>query len=474
VRKEPEKRKRQDGAAWPAPWAEASPLRPAKRPRQSIYEPGTPALSPLGAPFTPVRKSEQENLRICPAEPQPVQHVSSSEDFWRVQLECIYRHRNPYKLGKVPALLAKYKGQEAVLYKKLCLTYDLDPNKFYSSPTAWGEEEEEDDGPQVYGADGSQEHRTGNVWTAAFASGPFSVALGASESLLPNFSRPSLGETLMEAFRRLSGGNSQDDAAAVEPRKDSPPLEVAKRRHFAFSAQQPPEQRPVALALGTNCSRTEPTPEPRISPFAANSVSSRSWVPVFPQSGEENSSRALAASPGRLPPTTKLEEQQPSPRSDVPGSAPRQESSFRYPASTQTAEEVCPAVRQLSGQAVQCRREPVQASKSSTGETPHCPLPRPPAQPPQSVPMVNGRPLPGAKRVLPAEITASQPVFALKRRRLEDGEASEVGMPDRHSAPPPKAMRPQAALPLTHPGQRQVGRLTAERRVWPPPRPPDE
>mmetsp|Transcript_16361 Transcript_16361/g.35765 ORF Transcript_16361/g.35765 Transcript_16361/m.35765 type:complete len:443 (+) Transcript_16361:92-1420(+) len=72
--------------------------------------------------------------------PPQVEIVKSSEDFWRVQLEAIYRKRNPQKFSKVPDLLRKYRGQEAVLYRKVCQSYDLDPTKFYTDEAAWGEE----------------------------------------------------------------------------------------------------------------------------------------------------------------------------------------------------------------------------------------------------------------------------------------------------------------------------------------------
>eukprot|EP00929_Paragymnodinium_shiwhaense_P027441 TRINITY_DN16106_c0_g1_i1.p1 TRINITY_DN16106_c0_g1~~TRINITY_DN16106_c0_g1_i1.p1 ORF type:complete len:204 (+),score=65.90 TRINITY_DN16106_c0_g1_i1:118-729(+) len=75
------------------------------------------------------------------AEETEVVKVNSSEDFWRVQLEAIYRRRNPHKLDGVPALLEKYKGKEAALYAKVCKTYFLDPKKLYADPKAWEEYE---------------------------------------------------------------------------------------------------------------------------------------------------------------------------------------------------------------------------------------------------------------------------------------------------------------------------------------------
>lgn len=41
----------------------------------------------------------------------------SGEDFWKLQLEAIYARRNPMKVEKIPELLEKYRGREAVLYK---------------------------------------------------------------------------------------------------------------------------------------------------------------------------------------------------------------------------------------------------------------------------------------------------------------------------------------------------------------------
>lgn len=69
--------------------------------------------------------------------------VQSSQDFWRVQVEAIYRKRNPYKLSQVPALLAKYKGRETILYRKICRAYDLKDTVFYTSESAWEEVERE-------------------------------------------------------------------------------------------------------------------------------------------------------------------------------------------------------------------------------------------------------------------------------------------------------------------------------------------
>eukprot|EP00927_Polykrikos_kofoidii_P023470 TRINITY_DN21622_c0_g1_i1.p1 TRINITY_DN21622_c0_g1~~TRINITY_DN21622_c0_g1_i1.p1 ORF type:complete len:661 (+),score=101.83 TRINITY_DN21622_c0_g1_i1:152-2134(+) len=62
--------------------------------------------------------------------------VVASYDFWLVQLEAIYRRRNPYKLEKVPKLLEKYSGRELILYRKVCHQYGMDASRFYANSVA--------------------------------------------------------------------------------------------------------------------------------------------------------------------------------------------------------------------------------------------------------------------------------------------------------------------------------------------------
>eukprot|EP00927_Polykrikos_kofoidii_P014841 TRINITY_DN16553_c0_g2_i1.p1 TRINITY_DN16553_c0_g2~~TRINITY_DN16553_c0_g2_i1.p1 ORF type:complete len:518 (+),score=103.25 TRINITY_DN16553_c0_g2_i1:79-1632(+) len=76
------------------------------------------------------------------AKKRKIVEVHDTNTFWQVQVEAIYRKRNPYKLDTVPRLLAKYRGREVVLYRKVCKTYDLDPAKFYADPASWNEEDE--------------------------------------------------------------------------------------------------------------------------------------------------------------------------------------------------------------------------------------------------------------------------------------------------------------------------------------------
>jgi len=74
---------------------------------------------------------------------EEVTKVESSEDFWRVQIEAVYRRRNPHKLSDVPGLLEKHKGKEMHLYKKVCSRYDLNPAKLYADPKSWESEDKD-------------------------------------------------------------------------------------------------------------------------------------------------------------------------------------------------------------------------------------------------------------------------------------------------------------------------------------------
>jgi len=103
------------------------------------------------------------------------------EDFWRVQVEAIYRRRNAIKLKDVPGLLEKHKGKEVLLYKKVCQRYDLDPTKFYADPKAWEGEDKDikDDGGD--GNDGAE---------APPGGGPTTGGLGLGSSLFGGHPAP--------------------------------------------------------------------------------------------------------------------------------------------------------------------------------------------------------------------------------------------------------------------------------------------
>jgi len=86
------------------------------------------------------------------AEPKEVKVIKSNDDFWKAQIEAVYRRRNPAKFDKIPELIEKYKskpGGVVSLYRSVCKNYMLDPTKFYADPKAWGEDKDmlEDDEP---------------------------------------------------------------------------------------------------------------------------------------------------------------------------------------------------------------------------------------------------------------------------------------------------------------------------------------
>eukprot|EP00929_Paragymnodinium_shiwhaense_P032025 TRINITY_DN17823_c0_g2_i1.p1 TRINITY_DN17823_c0_g2~~TRINITY_DN17823_c0_g2_i1.p1 ORF type:complete len:892 (-),score=198.20 TRINITY_DN17823_c0_g2_i1:162-2837(-) len=174
---------------------EAVAATPAKERRDTML-PATPSLWPLGCDFTPVPRSklkengtaqesplqsaegeergmsDDEEISAEPRAEDPpaeraqeavasegVVEVHTSAEFWRVQLEAVYRKRNPYKLDKVPQFLEKYKGQEAVLYKKVCMTYQLDSTKFY----AFGGDFPEDEAVDGFFPEHLQERRRSSI-----------------------------------------------------------------------------------------------------------------------------------------------------------------------------------------------------------------------------------------------------------------------------------------------------------------------
>lgn len=127
--------------------------------RRAILADGGAQHSVVLAEAEPINHQDSVDDAVAAAETPPLEirsddelsvlKVETSADFWLVQLESIYRHRNPYKLDRVPCLLEKYKGREAILYVKVCKTYNLDPSKFYADPQAWDDLENEDESPDT-------------------------------------------------------------------------------------------------------------------------------------------------------------------------------------------------------------------------------------------------------------------------------------------------------------------------------------
>ncbi|CAE7765523.1 nup98 [Symbiodinium sp. CCMP2592] len=75
--------------------------------------------------------------------------VKDAETLWKVNIEAVYRRKNPKLLSKVPDFIAKYKANGtplAHLYAKVCRTYELDPK------VMWATRGEEDDNADEDGA----------------------------------------------------------------------------------------------------------------------------------------------------------------------------------------------------------------------------------------------------------------------------------------------------------------------------------
>ncbi|CAE8719258.1 unnamed protein product [Polarella glacialis] len=137
-----------------------------------------------------------------------VQHITTSADFWRCQVEAIYRKRNPQKLGGVEALLEKHKGKEVVLYAKVCKVYDLDSSKFYADPKSWEQYEQDvqEDEPQQSTESTSSGSTAGGVGvsvpslfgiTSATSASPFSFGgdSGGGVKVPSLFGITSMGES---------------------------------------------------------------------------------------------------------------------------------------------------------------------------------------------------------------------------------------------------------------------------------------
>ncbi|CAJ1427731.1 unnamed protein product [Effrenium voratum] len=75
--------------------------------------------------------------------------VKDAETLWRVNIEAVYRRKNPKLLSKVSELIAKYKANGTPLshlYAKVCRTYELDPKVMWATRSEAEEDEGDADG----------------------------------------------------------------------------------------------------------------------------------------------------------------------------------------------------------------------------------------------------------------------------------------------------------------------------------------
>jgi len=177
------------------------------------------------------QQSDEKVWALCDEEEErDVVVVNNSFDFWRVQIEAVYRRRNPYKLDKVLEFMEKYKGQEAILYAKVCKKYDLDPSKFYADPAAWEDEDKDvKDGSDDAGEDdatvGQSENAIVNgtdIGSPALFHGPSarnSCFFANSSSTLCRFGeKASSGDAALSLF-----GEAPDDDGDNDGDDDCPP-----------------------------------------------------------------------------------------------------------------------------------------------------------------------------------------------------------------------------------------------------------
>eukprot|EP00928_Gymnodinium_smaydae_P010756 TRINITY_DN14048_c0_g1_i2.p1 TRINITY_DN14048_c0_g1~~TRINITY_DN14048_c0_g1_i2.p1 ORF type:complete len:202 (-),score=53.37 TRINITY_DN14048_c0_g1_i2:229-834(-) len=144
----------------------------------------------------------------------------------KVEVEAIYHRRNPHKLAGVPALLEKYKGKEAVLYAKVCKTYDLDPSKFYSDAKAWEQydADAQEETPDAAGSGGGASS-TGGGGLFGAASGGGGVALPSLFGGLGPVSGP-----LFAAMGKPSAGAAADSSDSDEGDKAKPAAKPAEKQ----------------------------------------------------------------------------------------------------------------------------------------------------------------------------------------------------------------------------------------------------
>lgn len=110
---------------------------------------------------------------------EPIKDLASA-DFWRLQVEAVYRKRNPKKLEEpnyLSGLMKKYAGREQILYVSLCKNYSLDPRKFYT------QEEGEDEDLHSSARDDEGGPEAPSSVTSTKASGaPLNLTLGTQST----------------------------------------------------------------------------------------------------------------------------------------------------------------------------------------------------------------------------------------------------------------------------------------------------
>jgi hypothetical protein len=115
-----------------------SPFGSSTTPSQSLFGSSTaPPPSPFGqSPSVPANASPFGGMTSQPSAPSPVAPPGAPGGALfggqspRDLLTSFYQQKNPSKLAEIDKVLAKYQGNEELLFRNLCKKYNLDPSAF--------------------------------------------------------------------------------------------------------------------------------------------------------------------------------------------------------------------------------------------------------------------------------------------------------------------------------------------------------
>ncbi|CAK0789724.1 unnamed protein product, partial [Prorocentrum cordatum] len=148
-----------------------------------LFGGGAPAVGTSAAPglvglepATATRKREPDAVpaggaaaQTAPAAPAAVDKVQGYKD----RIAAIYQQHNPQKVGEVDALMTKYRGQEYVLYQKICKKYSVPAEPEILDAAAAG----------ASGLLGAPQSGAGGLFGGSQGGGLFASTAGAASAL---------------------------------------------------------------------------------------------------------------------------------------------------------------------------------------------------------------------------------------------------------------------------------------------------
>ncbi|CAK0801556.1 unnamed protein product, partial [Prorocentrum cordatum] len=149
-----------------------------------LFGGGAPAVGTSAAPglvglepATATRKREEPDAvpaggaaaQTAPAAPAAVDKVQGYKD----RIAAIYQQHNPQKVGEVDALMTKYRGQEYVLYQKICKKYSVPAEPEILDAAAAG----------ASGLLGAPQSGAGGLFGGSQGGGLFASTAGAASAL---------------------------------------------------------------------------------------------------------------------------------------------------------------------------------------------------------------------------------------------------------------------------------------------------